>query len=341
MLEACEDVLVKTLVALHFESTLPLRKLGAVAKMTHLTSLTLARNSTGRSGRLPNMPFVNKLTLLQIQKLANLHTLSVDGVKGSDLDLQWLQSLRRLCLGTCYTNTCDLTSCTQLTSLDVTWVSDNRNQHLLLPAGSTVQLQHLSVSATFHPNGHRFQEVKNLRDAIKLTALQFDKTHPVDLDQGDWPMSMPQLNTIKANRMRDWAVLRLVGYSQLRHLDCQLMSVVGCLVEVPHEFSQLTQLETLRLLAFPGLTVFPACLLHLKQLSSLDIGYGMHNVGLDDEILQFSECIALTRLHFRTSDLWPWEANKCLYSMRALEQLMRLRSLLEPKVLFSHSYSST
>lgn len=107
---------------------------------------------------------------------------------------------------------------------------------------------------------------------------------------------------------------------------------------MPHEFSQLTQLETLRLLAFPGLAVFPACLLQLKQLSSLDIGYGMHDVGLDEGILQFTEFIALTKLHLRTC-VDSTEANMCVYSMGALEQLRSLRSLLRPDVLCCRSCS--
>ena len=323
-------------MALSFETIVPGRDLHKVAQMTHLTSLTLTGKTAGGAA---NMPSLNKRALLQIQTLAKLHTLTLDGFKEPDFDLQWLQSLRTLCLGACYTDTCDLTSCTQLTSLVVAWGLECRVQRLLLPAGSTVQLQHLFVSAMTHAY---FGYVKNLQDAIKLTSIQFCNTYPGNLDDGDWPQSMPQLNTIKADKMVDWGgALQPVGYSRLRHLDCQVVLGEGCFAEVPHEFSRLTQLETLRLLAIPQLAVFPACLLHLKQLSSLDIGYGLHELDLDERILQFPEFTALTKLHLRTcAD--STEANRCVYGMGALEQLRSLRSLLGLKldVLCCHSCSA-
>ena len=56
------------------------------------------------------MPSLNKLTLQHIRVLANLRTLALFCFKEPDLSL-----------GACHTDLCDLTSCTQLTSLAITW----------------------------------------------------------------------------------------------------------------------------------------------------------------------------------------------------------------------------
>lgn len=246
----CEDLLVKTLVALHFQTMAPWLHLGKVAQMTHLTSLNL----TGMCGADPaNRPSLNKVTLLQIQPLAKLHSLTLYGFKEPALDLQWLQSLRWLCLGACHADFYDLTSCTQLTGLAVTW--DLRHpedddwrmsRYLWLPAGSNVQLQGLSVSAESR-GAEYFEELKNLQDATQLTSIDFHNTYPENLNETGWPVSMPHLNTIKVNMTLEWPPQlgqQLANYSQLRHLHIQVEHGAGTTPATPAWISQLMQLET-------------------------------------------------------------------------------------------------
>ena len=117
-LSDCENLLIDILVVLNLKTRAPWLDLCKVAKMTHLTFLTLTGNGNGGTNKMPSL---NKLTLQHIRVLANLRTLTLVGFKKPDLDLQWLQPLRSLSLGACHTDLCDLTSFTQLTSLAITW----------------------------------------------------------------------------------------------------------------------------------------------------------------------------------------------------------------------------
>ena len=213
--------------------------------MTHLTSLTL----TGKTGRAATRPSLNKLALLQLQPLAKLHTLTLYGFKEPDLDVQWLQSLRTLCLGDCHTDFCDLTNCTQLASLTITWdlrqaldIGLRKPRRLWLPSGSNVQLQHLSVSAVYKGVDF-FDELKNLQDATQLMFMEFHNTHPGNLNERGWPISMPHLRTIKADMMPDWPPQQLANYSQLRRLHLQVEHGAGPTPAMPTWILQLTQLE--------------------------------------------------------------------------------------------------
>lgn len=219
-----------------------------VAKMTHLTFLTLTGDGNGGTNKMPSL---NKLTLQHIRVLANLRTLTLVCFKEPDLDLQWLQPLRSLVLGARHTHLCDLTTCTQLTSLAITWdlhrprdIGMRKPRRLLLPTGSSVQLQQLSVSAVYKC-GENLEELKNLQDATQLTSMQFLDLFPRNLDEGDWPLSMPHLNTFKADLMPDWPPKQLLNYSQLRHLDIHLEHRASCLPAMPAWFSQLTHLVPL------------------------------------------------------------------------------------------------
>ena len=242
----CEELLVNTLVALHLKTTEPWPHLGKVAQMTHLTSLTFTGKTAGGAASRPSL---NKLTALQIQPLAKLHTLTLYGFKGPDLDLQRLQTLRTLCLGACATEFCDLTNCTQLTCLIISWdlrqpedVGLRKPRRLWLPSGSNVQLQNLSISAVYKGVDF-FEELKNLQDATQLTSMDLHNTYPDNLDARGWPLSMPHLNTIKADMMPDWPPQQLANYSQLRRLHIQVEHGAGPTPAKPTWISHLTQLE--------------------------------------------------------------------------------------------------
>lgn len=102
-------------------------------------------------------------------------------IQQPNLDVQRLQSLRKLSLGTCLAGICDFSRCTQVTSLAVTLGMPISGQ-VLLPAGSNVQLQHLSVSGE-HEAPIYFQELHNLQDATKFTSIEFDEILLADLNE--------------------------------------------------------------------------------------------------------------------------------------------------------------
>lgn len=133
-LQEYERMMVHQVVALVFHTHAPELHLQHVARLTALTSLTLRESNVGESD-------VSSLILLH--RLAHLNTLDLSGFRRICADFQQLQSLRKLVLKACGTSSCDLTSCTQITSLAILCVP----QRIQLPSGSRVQLQHLSISA--------------------------------------------------------------------------------------------------------------------------------------------------------------------------------------------------
>ena len=305
-----EGLLVNKLVAVHtWAQELHLQH---VAKMTHLTSLTLRGgypDATGSAG--------NCLTLLQ--SLAELHTLDLMGVRQAAAGFQQLHSLRELSLVRCKTDPCDLSSCTQITSLALTW-SWSLPQRIMLPSSSNVQLQHLSISAAY--KSELYQELQNLQDASQLTYLEFDSAYPANFDEGGWPAFLPCLTTVKL-ATEHALPQQLVDYSRLRHHDAVCYGKrYG--QSLPFWLSQLTQLDTLRVFdpdadeSFE----FPVCLLQLMQLSSLRLPQNSYD-ELPVDIVQFSEFTALTVL----------DMGHVQSSSRAHQQLSSLNSLLAPGVL--------
>lgn len=125
---------------------------------------------------------------------------------------------------------------------------------------------------------------------------------------------------------------RLLGYSQLRHLDITCYFMDDDIDPfLPSWCTQLTQLESLRLHAIHGLLEFPVCLLQLRQLSSLDLlENAMFCIEFPSEMVQFSEFTALTnldmRLLHRTQHHLKWKST-------ALSQLQSLESLWRRGVL--------
>ena len=178
-----------------------------------------------------------------------------------------------------------MTSCTQVTSLAIKW-DEYKPQRILLPIGSNVQLQRLLISA-FNWHGY-FQELRSLQVATQLTSIEFRRTYPLNLDDFDWPASMPHLNTIRADVVPASPPQQMVDYACLRHLDMTLHFMTND-TQFPNWFSQLTQLETLGVQSAHGVSSFAVCVLHLRQLSSLDLKYNtLYRIELPVEITQFS-----------------------------------------------------
>lgn len=303
LLQNCEELLANMLVAVYFQTDKPKVHLHHVAKLTHLTSLTLIEFPKEDDHHHCAFPAGDQITLLQ--SLTSLHNLRVRGFQQPNWELQGLQSLRKLAL-CIYTPVCDVTSCTQVTSLALTWQGYMRHS-ILLPAGSSVQLQLLSISAACGVSN--FNVLQILQDATQLSAIAFHCSFPASLlgsPGGAWPVYMPHLKIIKADIIPGVPPQQLVGYSQLRHLDVTLFGERS----LPSSFSQLTQLDTLCVesIANNGLHKFPVCLLHLKQLSSLDLKFGkFDSIELPVEILQFLQFSALKSPSLRGGLLGPTE----------------------------------
>lgn len=100
-----------------------------------------------------------------LQALQCLHTLGLNCFRGTQVDLASLPAVHTLSLKQCAINVDDLSSHTQLTSLEINW--DQRLDQALLLTGSTVQLQRLQISA----NEVAFQVIRNLQAATQLTHL--------------------------------------------------------------------------------------------------------------------------------------------------------------------------
>lgn len=116
------------------------------------------------------------------------------------MDLQLLQSLRKLSIGACETDVCDLTGGTQISSLALTWKC-SLPRHFLLPIGSDAQLQHFFSSCQYRFDS--YQELQNLQaDASQLTYLDFACAYPDNFDLIGWPASMPHLDTKQLAIMR-------------------------------------------------------------------------------------------------------------------------------------------
>lgn len=237
------------------------------------------------------------LTLLE--SLPWLHTLELQCLQsvGAELCIPALPSLRNISLMGCCISSCDLSSCTQVTSLD--W-DIGVPERLQLPIGLHVQLQSINIMSPTYSDG--FLELIGLQAATQLTSIELFNTYPGNFNhEAAWPAFMPHLQAI---RIDDWQLRsprQLVGYSSLRHLHLGCHPHTRQPVILPDWLSQLTQLQTF---SACGLSEFPACLLQLRQLCSLD-------VSLDDdlcialpEVSRFSHFTGLTRLEMDTS---PWE----------------------------------
>ena len=260
----------------------------------------------------------DQLTLLQ--HLAQLHTLEVQCISEPDLELQGLHALRKLVLYACSCAVCNISSLTQLTSFEILDVSET----IMLPAGPKVYL-HLEFWS--QNDGGYFGALHNLQDATLLTSIMFHCTYPLNLQTFGWPPSMPSLQVMNVNQMPHGPPEQLTAYSDLRELDmvCHFMDGQARR-PLPDWFSRLTQLERLRVTT-DDFSEFPTCLLHLKQLRSLDLSdNGLYALQLPDSIFQFSEFTALTHLDLRNSRRsvpTHWED-------QARDQLVRLKDMLRP-----------
>ena len=232
--------------------------------------------------------------LALLQTLPLLHHLKLCNLSESVLSCEGMHALRQLELYNCDNDIYDLHCSTQITRLSMDWFS-NMPRAVLLPAGSNVSLQHLSLRACQRLNGQESYRLDSLPTATQLTCIQFHGAYPHNLSEHGWPASMPNLQGIYGSNLPLGPPQQLVGYSSLRHLSLHCFNSKHAGVVLPSWLSRLTQLESLGLHA--KLSEFPNCLLHLKQLQFLNLtACGLETMQLPATVLGFLDFTALTSL---------------------------------------------
>ena len=297
--------------------------LHSVTTLTCLTSLSLRGGDEDSESE-----FGNQLQLLQT--LPFLHSLSLFSLDEPVLSLEGCHALRALDVKDCGHDLYDFRCYAHLTQLVITWF-ETSPQAVLLPIGSNVNLQRLCFYANNCLDNLRCLE--NLQAATQLSHIQFYYTCPENLRDSGWPAVMPKLAVVKLDGALSGPPLQFLGYSSLRHLDFRHSSRGGLEHDemlLPSWFSQLGQLESLGW--HTALSEFPACLLHLKQLCSLNLkDCGLTYANLPAAICGFLEFPALTCLDLSTSDWGETMARRM--SSHTQNMLARLKQSLRPGVL--------
>ena len=186
--------------------------------------------------------------------MRQLQSLTLTNYMGSPLRAFSLTNIQRLTwyMGTAQTVT--LCCCTQLTFLSFDNIS-SRLQTIALPQGDSVQLR--SLYMTGQEGINPLLVMSNLSHASRLVTLYFDSVHPSNLQQGDWPLCMPELIVVTLRKLHCQPPQQLCKYPKLRALNlCRLGQS-----DLPAWFAELTQITRLHLPA-------PSSLLFQWQSSS-------------------------------------------------------------------------
>ena len=228
-------------------------------------------------------------SLSELQGLHALHTLGLTGCRDFPSSrAPNLCNVRRLSLaGTA--KSFDLTCCTQLTWLVLT-VHHNNSQHLVLPHGDKVQLQHLRLYGQKR-DGQQFV-LDNLSSATQLTSLNFSLVYPSNLQSHNgWPATMPLLECFQLVHSKDHLPQQWCQYPKLTSLDLSQLQHP----QLPEWFSGMTQLKSLNL-SRANFQAFPSCLLQLSNLSRLLLGDIVPPMVIPDEVASIAQWPRLREL---------------------------------------------
>jgi len=188
------------------EEPLQLHGVRHLTTLTKLTELTLRDNAA-----------VGILT--ELKHLRQLQTLTLTSCMEVPLRASSLTNIQELTLhmgmgGTA--RTVNLSCCTQLTFLSFEDLSSTL-QTVALPQGDSVQLRILSMTSEAGINP--LLVVSNLSCASRLVTLVFDSVHPSNLQQGDWPVCMPELQGVALRQLDCQPPQQLCKYPKLRNLE--------------------------------------------------------------------------------------------------------------------------
>ena len=229
----------------------PLHGVWHLTTLIKLTDLTLRDNAA-----------VGNLT--ELKHLRQLHTLTLTSCMEVPLRASSLTNIQELTLhmgmgGTA--QTVNLSCCTQLTFLSFEDIS-SRLQLVALPQGDSVQLRklHMTGDRSINP----LLVMSNLSGASLLVTLEFISIHPSNLQQGDWPLCMPELELVALQELDCQPPQQLCNYPKLRDLDLSDLRQP----DLPAWFAELTQITSVQL-SGSKLTAFPMAIIQLSQLCSL------------------------------------------------------------------------
>ena len=232
------------------EEHLQLHGIRHLTALTKLTELTLRDNAA-----------IGNLT--ELKHLRQLQSLYLTSCMEGPLRASSLKNIQELTLhmGMGTAQTVNLSCCTQLTFLSFEDIS-SRLQTVALPQGDSVQL--LALHKTGGESINPLLVVSNLSCASCLVILHFDCVHPSNLQQGDWPLCMPELQEIALRELDCQPPQQLCKYPKLRELDLSGLRQS----DLPAWFAELTQITFLQL-SRSQLTAFPMAIIQLSQLCSL------------------------------------------------------------------------
>ncbi len=233
------------------EEPLQLHGVRHLTTLTKLTELTLRDNAA-----------VGNLT--ELKNLRQLHTLTLTSCMEGPLRASSLTNIQDLTLhigmgGTA--QTVNLSCCTQLTFLSFEDIS-TRLQTVALPQVDSVQLRKLYMAGNGSIN--HLLVMSGLSCAARLVTLDFDSIYPSNLQQGDWPLCMPELQVVALRQLDCQPPQQLCKYPKLRTLDLSELRQPA----LPAWFAELTQITGLQL-SWSKLIAFPLAIIQLSQLCRL------------------------------------------------------------------------
>ena len=225
-----------------------------------------------------------------LQTLSSLCKMELISVEDTCTGLAALVALQQLTLS-CFGPLCDLSSCTQFTSLAIN-LSDVEKH--CLPNNGAVQLQWLSFDSDVDPDWEFTLE--NLAAATQLTHLFFDHCYPDNLF---WPDASPQLQEISLSGLSHPVPSCLLCCPMLTSL--QLDSVIQ--LALPDWFSGMKQLKGFDLMGLQ-LEHFPQSILQLTGLQHLNICVLPSQLQLPSDIVDLAQWPHLSYLGFLDSETW-------------------------------------
>ena len=265
-------------------------------------------------GGVPHLSALTKLTdltltdsaafgdLTELKHLRQLHYMSVANYMEGPFRALSLTNIQNLTLFMETAQTVNLCCCTQLTFLrfDIS----SRLQTIALPVGDSVRLHTLHMTSEEGINP--LLVMSNLSYASRLVTLHFDSVYPSNLQQGDWPLCMPELQVIVLRKLHCQPPQQLCKYPKLHALNlCRLGQS-----DLPPWFAELTQITRLQL-SCSELTAFPMAIIQLSQLCILHLNDIEPPMVIGPEIANVLKWRCLEHIDL-TADGYSLDSQLCL-----------------------------
>ncbi len=262
--------------------------------LTRLTSLSLRAGSSYGAAR--RAMFVEHDSLMQLASLPLLSHLRLAYIGNIGKHLTCLLSLQGLILLSFGGDECDLSYCTQLTSIEL---SEFHSSHVWLPAGQAVALQRLRLGNLPEPCGEHAMttllELYNVGHATHLTYLALSRCYPAN----DFlPVRLPLLQELELKYLHAAVPSLLLSFKKLSRLDLSYIYQPA----LPEWFSSLTQLTSLTLRG-AQLESVPDSIFHLTYLKQLDLSEIYPALEIPRQIAELALWPQLTSIDFSTAGI--------------------------------------